>query len=116
MSPERVQVPGDGTRCFWTGVVSLRLHLAASSVFRTHQCGATLQALKAFKAARAAAAFASVGMLLGLSSVLGRGAAPVSPLPIGLLAAAAASAVAWRLASNWVQKFYYVDYVHQEHA
>ena len=56
-----------------------------------------------------------VGMLLGLSSVLGRGAAPVSPVPISLLAGAAASAAGWRLASDWVQKFYFVDYVHQDH-
>ena len=68
-----------------------------------------------FKALRAAAVVAGVSMLLGLSSVLGRGTAAVSPTPIGLLAAAVASAVAWRLASDWVQKFYYVDYVHQEH-
>ena len=75
-----------------------------------------MQALAAFKVLRAAAVIVGVGALLGLSSVLGRGAAPASALPVGLLAAAAASAVAWRQASNWVQKFYFIDYVHQEHA
>ena len=74
-----------------------------------------LQALAGFKALRVATVVVGVGMLLGLSSVLGRGAAPVSLVPIGLLAGAAASAAAWRLASEWVQKFYFVDYVHQEH-
>ena len=74
-----------------------------------------LQALAGFKALRVATVVVGVGMLLGLSSVLGRGAAPVSLLPIGLLAGAAASAAAWRLASDWVQKFYFIDYVHQEH-
>ena len=54
-------------------------------------------------------------LLLALAVVLGRGVAPLSALPGGLLAGVAACAAGWKVASEWAQKFIHVDYVHQDH-
>lgn len=54
-------------------------------------------------------------LLLSLAAVLGRGTEPLSALPAKLLAGAGACAAASKLASDWAQKYIYIDYVPQDH-
>ena len=72
------------------------------------------QAARNFKILRTAAAAAAAALLLALSTALGRGTAPASRQALLLLAGAALCAVAWRKASDFVEEFYYVPYVHQD--
>ena len=63
---------------------------------------------------RIGAAAAVGALLLLLATVLGRGAPLQSRPVIGLVVGSAACGWAWRFASDWVQRFYYVPYVHQD--
>lgn len=81
----------------------------------TKHCSACRKALSVFRALRTAAVVAAGALLLALAAVLGRGAAPLSLLPVALLAGAAACGLGWKVASDWVQKYLYIDYVHQDH-
>ena len=79
-----------------------------------HDRDPTVQALRNFKILRAATAAAAGALLLALATVLGRGAPLQSRLVVGLVVGAALCGKAWRSASDWVEKFYYVPFVHQD--
>ena len=72
------------------------------------------QALRNFQILRAAAAAAGGALLLALAAALGRGVAPRSRFALGLLAGAAVCGAVWRKASDFVELFYYLPYVHQD--
>lgn len=94
------------------------MHVVRTSIrlrwIAPHLLHAVRQALRNFEILRAAAASAGGTMLLALSVVLARGAAPESRLALGLLAGAAVSGAVWRKASDFIAEFYYVPYVHQD--
>ncbi|KAK9908684.1 hypothetical protein WJX75_001402 [Coccomyxa subellipsoidea] len=80
----------------------------------TRHCPSCLGAVKRFERLRIAAVAAGVFCLLGLSSALGRGLKPLSPIPLAIAAGALVCLAACLVVGRLLKRFFFVGYNHSE--